>query len=301
MNIGIITVRDRDYHPTRRLAEAAKQRGHRVTLIHPYRVWPAAVGNRLTLTGDAFFEMPDVVLPRQGAQIGQSCMVLINHLGLMGIPLVNDLDAIRVTRNQFLTLQALVAAGVPVPDTFFINAESGAREAVKRLGEYPVVVKQINGRQGSGVALIKNEAELETAVQTRLQRTQGLLLQKFIPTGGRRDIRVLVIGRRVAGAMRLAPQAGDFRANYHLGAMGEAQVLPDELAGIAIDATRAVGLEIAGVDLVLDRQDRIHVIEVNYSPGFKGLETATGIDIAGLMVDYATGVITQPGKAGQPE
>jgi ribosomal protein S6--L-glutamate ligase len=290
MNIGIITVRDRAYHPTRRLSEAAEQRGHRVTLIHPYRVWPVVAGNILTLTGEALFAMPDVVLPRQGAQIGQSCLVLINHLSLMGIPLVNDLDAIRLTRNQFLTLQALAVAGVPVPDTFFINAESKMAGVVKRLGGYPVVVKQVNGRQGSGVTLVKNETELETVVQSGLERTQGLLLQKFFPTDGRRDIRALVIGQKVAGTMCLEPIEGEFRANYHLGATGRAQVLPDEVAKIAIDATRAVGLEIAGVDLILDKQDRVNVIEVNYSPGFKGLEKATGIDVAGLMVDYAIGV-----------
>ncbi len=293
MNIGIITVRDRAYHPTRRLAEAAEIRGHQVTLIHPYRVWPVVAGNRLGITGDAPFERPDVVLPRQGAQIGPSCMVLINQLGLMGIPLVNDLDAIRLTCNQFLTLQALAAAGVPVPDTFFINARSGTVGVVQRLGDYPLVVKQVSGRQGSGVTLVKNETELEAVVRSGLEKTRGLLLQKFLPTDGRRDIRALVIGQKVAGAMRLEPPAGEFRANYHLGAAGRAQVLSDEVTRIAVDAARAVGLEIAGVDLILDARGRVNVIEVNYSPGFKGLEKTTGLDIAGLMVDYATGVVMQ--------
>jgi len=293
MNIGIITVRDRAYHPTRRLIEAAGQKGHRITLIHPYRLWPLIAGNTPAVTGEAAFAMPDVILPRQGAQIGQSCRVLISQLKLMGIPLVNGLDAIRLTSNQFLTLQALVVAGVPVPDTLFINAADGTRKVTAQVGAYPVVVKATNGRQGAGVALVKNENELAQVMHARLQKTRGLLLQRFIPTRGRRDIRALVIGEEVVGAMRLLPPAGEFRANYHLGATGQVQVLTDTVAGIAVEAARAVGLDIAGVDLSMDAKDRVYVLEVNYAPGFKGLEKATGLDIAGLMVDYSTGVAAQ--------
>ncbi len=291
MDIGIITVRDRAYHPNRRLREAAGQKGHRVTFIHPYRRWPLIAGNTPAVTGEADFALPDVILPRQGAQIGQSCLVLISQLSLMGIPLVNGPGAIRVASNQFLTLQVLLAAGVPVPDTLFINAAGGTRDATVHVGGYPVVVKEINGRQGAGVVLVKNENELAQVVQTRLQKARGLLLQRFIPTRGRRDIRALVVGGEVVGAMRLLPPPGEFRANYHLGATGQVEVLTDRVAGIAVEATRAVGLDIAGVDLSMDAKGRVYVIEVNYAPGFKGLEKATGLDIARLLVDYSTGFV----------
>jgi len=290
MNIGIVTVRDETFHPTRRLAEAAGQRGHRVALIHPYRRWPVIAGGTPAIVGGESGDKPDVVLPRQGAQIGRSCMVLISHLRLMGIPLVNGPDAIRLASNQFLTLQALAAAGIPVPDTLFINATEGRHKVGDYAGGYPVVVKEINGHQGAGVSLAKNEAELNRIVQTNLHATQGMLLQKFISTTGRSDIRALVIGGRVAGAMLLRPPADDFRANFHLGANAAARTLTDSEAGVAVGAARAVGLDIAGVDLVADAEGRVSVIEVNYSPGFKGLELATGIDIAGLMVDYAAAV-----------
>lgn len=138
-----------------------------------------------------------------------------------------------------------------------------------------------------------NKNELDQIVRARLEKSRGLLLQKFIPTRGRRDIRALVIGGEVAGAMQLLPPAGEFRANYHLGATGQAIVLTDPLLEVAVEATRAVGLDIAGVDLIVDAQDRVYVIEVNYAPGFKGLEKVTGLDIAGLMVAYAGGVVAQ--------
>ncbi len=288
MKIGIISVRDKAYHPTRRLAEAAASRGHRVVVIDPYSTWPAVVGNTARLSGGAATSgLPDVVLPRQGAQVGQSCLVLISHFGRMGIPLVNDLAAIRLTRNQFLTLQALAAAGVTVPDTLFINAPDGLAAAAQYPLDYPVVVKQINGRQGAGVALARNARVLEAMITANLERTQGLLLQKFVPTAGRQDIRVLVIGGKIAGAMRLLPPAGEFRANFHLGATGQAHELTPRAAQTALDAARAVGLDVAGVDLIQAQSHRVYVIEVNYSPGFKGLEQATGLDVAGMIIDQA--------------
>ena len=109
----------------------------------------------------------DVVLPRQGATIGDSCLALIRHFSLMGIPLVNDLDSIRLTKNKFLTLQTLTAARIQVPETVFINSPEGFQEAIERLGGYPVVAKQVSGRQGEGIVL----------VETR----KGLLVQRFIP------------------------------------------------------------------------------------------------------------------------
>jgi len=289
MHIGIITVRDKTFHPTRRLIKAAGDKGHHVTLIHPYRLWPVIADNTLRTTAATSYAPFDVILPRQGAQIGWSSRVLINQLRLMGIPLVNDLDAIRLTSNQFLTLQVLAQAGIPVPDTLFINAPDSLDEMPGFLTERPVVVKQINGHQGSGVALARSRAELEHLVNTRLDKTQGLLLQQYLAPAGRQDIRALVIGGKIAGAMRLTPPKGEFRANYHLGASSRAHDLSAAAARVALAAAEAVGLDIAGVDLIIDAEERVFVIEINYSPGFKGLEAATGLDIAGLIIDYAAG------------
>jgi len=290
MHIGIITVRDETFHPTRRLIEAAGDKGHHVTLIHPYRLWPVIAENALQTAATARYEPFDVILPRQGAEIGTSSRVLIKHLQLMDIPLVNDLEAIRLTSNQFLTLQALASTGVSVPDTLFINAPTGLDEMAGCLHNYPVVVKQIDGRQGSGVALAQTRAELDHLVDARLDKTRGLLLQQYIAPAGRQDIRALVIGGKIAGAMRLIPPPGEFRANFHLGASSRDHDLTDAAARVALTAADAVGLDIAGVDLIIDAQKRVFVIEVNYSPGFRGLEAATGLDIAGLIIDYAAGI-----------
>ena len=286
MNIGIITVRDSDYHPNKRLDNAASQHGHKTILVHPYRLWPSLVENKIGVSGQPDIQTLDVVLPRQGATIGDSCLALIHHMSLMGIPVVNDLDSILLAKNQFQTLQVLAASRILVPDTFFVNSPEGFKQAITRLKGYPVVLKQASGRQGKGVILVKTKQNLDSAIHEHLDKRKGLLVQRFIPPAGRQDIRVLVVGGKVAGAMELKPKKGDFRANYHLAKESRSKDLSAELEEIALRAADAVGLEIAGIDLILDQEGRAMVIEANYSPGFKGMEAATGLDIASKIVEY---------------
>ena len=286
MNFGIITVRDNDYHPNKRLGEAAAQHGHKTILLHPYRLWPNLVESKPGVSGQPNIEALDVVLPRQGATIGDSCLALIHHISVMGIPIVNDLDSILLAKNQFRTLQNLAASRILVPDTFFVNSPEGFKQAIDRLKSYPVVLKQTSGRQGKGVTLVKNKLSLDSAIRQHLDKRKGLLVQRFIPPVGRQDIRVLVVGGKVAGAVELKPKKGDFRANYHLNEKCRSKVLSTELKRVALKAADTVGLEIAGVDLIVDQDGRAMVIEVNYSPGFKGMEAATGLDIAAKIVEY---------------
>ena len=297
MNIGIITVRGHNYHPNRRLGEAATEQGHRITLVHPYQVWPGLEDNTLNLVGLPGMAYPDVVLPRQGATVGDSCLALIRHFSLMGIPVVNDLDSVRLTKNKFLTLQALAMARIPVLHTLFVNSVEGFHEALARLEGYPVVIKKVSSRQGKGVILVETKSDVQSVTRKHLDRRKGLLVQRFIPPAGRQDIRVLVVGRNIVGAMELRPKKGDFRANYHLSKESRPRDLTPELTRIALKAADAVGLEIAGVDLIVDKNDQVSVIEVNYSPGFKGLEAATGLDIAGRIVGYVAGTYSKGSKA----
>ncbi|HBF43128.1 MAG TPA: hypothetical protein DDW42_05760 [Desulfobacteraceae bacterium] len=287
MNIGIITVRGSDYHPNRRLMEAAVEQGHRIILVHPYRIWPSLLKNEPGVVGQQQrIEPLDVVLPRQGATVGNSCLALIRHFSLMGIPVVNDLDSILLTKNQFFTLQTIAAARIPVPDTLFVNSPEGLHEAIARLKGYPVVIKKVSGRQGEGVILVETEHNLESVTNGYLDKRKGLLVQRFIPPIGRQDVRVLVVGEKVVGAMELRPKQGDFRANYHLSKKSRPRDLSPELEEITLKSAAAVGLEIAGVDLIIDKNDSASVIEINYSPGFKGMEAATGLDIAAKIVEY---------------
>ena len=294
--VGIITVRNMQYHPNRRLNEAAAVRGHTVIRIHPYRRWPGFRNQGES----AFFQdgeekLPDAVLPRQGADVGPSCLALIRQFQLLNIPVINDFEAVRISRHQLYTLQALSSAEIPFPDSIFINSADGFSQAVKNLGGYPVVVKQVSRRQGSGVSKVDSAAMARPIIVDHLEKPQkerqGLLIQRYLPPSGRQDIRVLIVGRRVVGAQVLTPMTGDFRANFHLGGRSRLFETTAEVEDLSIRAAGAVGLDIAGVDLMVEKGGVPQVGEVNYAPGFNGLEASTGRDIAGEIIDYVVGQI----------
>jgi ribosomal protein S6--L-glutamate ligase len=298
LDIGIISVRGADYHPTRRLMEAAAQRRARVAVIHPYHMLPGLLNGR-ALLGPAEAAGPlDVVLPRQGAEIRTACLPLIAHFERSGIPVVNALAAIITVRHKYLALQALAAAGIPVPDTVYLAEAKYFGAALDRLPPGPVVVKPISGRQGTGIACLQPGQGLPEGSRAELDNGRGLLLQTFIAPERRQDIRALVVGDAVVGAMALTPRAGEFRANFHLGSRSRPVTLTPEAAALALGAARAVGLEIAGVDLMLLKDHGPLVVEVNYAPGFRGLEEATGLDAAAAIVDYAISRCQDHGPGG---
>ncbi len=291
MDIGVISVRGSDYHPNRRLLEAARRRGCRLGLVDPYRTGPGIMQGGLCMDCMENTGPPRVILPRQGAQIGDSSLTVLAQFAAMGLVLVNDVPAIAVARNKFLTLQALAGRGLPVPDTFFANSGALVYNAINRLGGYPVVAKKLSGRQGAEVFLLTSRQDADRIVDAHLEPAQGVLVQDFIPPEGRRDLRVLVIGGKISAAAEFFPKPGDFRSNFHLGGNIRAVSVSGDIEKLAADSTRAVGLDIAGVDLVVDAAGAPRVIEVNYAPGFRGLEAATGRDIAAEIIDFTLSFI----------
>jgi ribosomal protein S6--L-glutamate ligase len=158
--------------------------------------------------------------------------------------------------------------------------------AIRRIGGLPAILKLIQGTQGVGVMIAHTLAEIESILDTMKDLGQEILLQEFIREAKGRDIRALVIGDHVVGAMRRKAQPGEFRANLHQGGEGKPIALSKEMAEVAVRAVRILGLELAGVDM-LESKSGPKIMEVNSSPGFEGLERTTGLDIAGMIVDHA--------------
>lgn len=291
MDIGIITVKGCTYHPNQRLREAAQNRGLVLECLNPYDLHPGIHAGRLTLQIGEDRSLPGVILPRQGAQIGASSLTILTQFYNLGIPLVNEPESIRIASNKFSTLQVLAAASIPVPDTRFAHSPSAFWSGIEGLGGYPLVGKGLNSRQGQEVELLNGSRDAERFMETHLKADKGVLLQRFIPPKGRRDFRVLVIGGKVAGTMELKAFDGDFRSNYHVSGWSHRAHLSMEQERIALASVRAVGLSIAGVDLVLEESQKCLVLEVNSTPGFKGLEAASGVDVADKIITYAAALI----------
>lgn len=290
MNIGVITINDFGFHPNKRLREAANSRGHEVILMNPYHMTAHVQNGKCRYHVDQLEKSVDVILPRQGSPMGEYGLVLLRHLESMGIPLVNGLEGVTIARNQFVTLQVLAAAGIPVPDSGFITDEKGIRMAVQTLGGYPVVVKKVDGMGGDGVIKADNEQQVLTFSASALELKKGAVVQQFIPPEERTDMRVLVVGDSVAGAMQLTPMPNEFRTNIHQAGRAERIDPPDHIKKTAVQAARACHLQIAGIDIIVTAESGPMIIEVNYSPGFKGLESVMETDIAGCIIQYVESV-----------
>jgi ribosomal protein S6--L-glutamate ligase len=288
MRIGILSVKNHRYHPNRRLMEAARALNHQAVLVHPGRLFMGVddQGLRIDHLGRHF--QTDVILPRLGATIKEYGLAMIRHLELLGIPVINNYQSILLARNKFLSLQTLFKSGIPIPESAYASNWSNFEKAAAKLGGCPLVIKAPNSRQGRGVFLIDLIEKHRSLLNSLLDRSQGLLIQKYIPPENRRDIRIMVVGKKVVGAMSLIPRKGDFRANIHLKGRADKVLLTRAMSNLAIRSVKALGLAISGVDMIEEDDGMLRVVDVNYAPGFKGLERCTGKDVAIEIIKYVT-------------
>jgi ribosomal protein S6--L-glutamate ligase len=299
LNIGILTINNFDFHPNSRLKQAARKQGHNLILINPYDIIAGVKKGKFEYSIDKATKDLDVIMPRQGSPMGDYGLVLLRQFNKLGIPLVNDLNSITITRNQYITLQVLVSSGLPVPDTCFITKKEFFLEAVSKVDGFPVIVKQVDGMGGDGVIKVNDEKDGIPFLENHLKDRKGVIIQQFIPPEKRIDIRILVIGGKIAGAMKLEPRLNDFRANIHQQGKAEKFDLSKDLKTLAIKAAKICDLEIAGIDLIIGNDQNPLIIEVNYSPGFRGLEAVTGFDIAEQIINYVSSTHDQTNNNGK--
>lgn len=290
-----ILSRKRSLYSTRRLCEAIEAFGHEAVVLDTLRCELTVDKNHQALLYEgAEIALPDLVIPRIGASITRYGLAVVNQLEAMGIPVLNRASAIGCSRDKLRCLQILAQAGVQVPRTVMMRRRGRLGEAVERIGGLPVIVKLLQGTQGVGVMLAHTMEELETLLDTMWDLDQEILLQEFVAEARGRDIRAVVVGDRVVAAMRrIAGSAGEFRSNLHRGGRGEVVELPPAYEREAIRAALAVGLEVAGVDL-LESSGGPMVTEVNSSPGLRGIERAARVDIAGAIVSHGLEAFCAP-------
>jgi ribosomal protein S6--L-glutamate ligase len=228
----------------------------------------------------------DVIIPRIGASITEYGLAVVNQFDMMGVPLINNSQPIARSRDKLRSLQLLTRHDVDIPRTVIARNPEQIRSAIRKVGGIPVILKLIRGTQGVGVMLAEKVEQVESIIETVWNLGQDILIQEFVKESEGKDIRALVVGDRVVAAMRREAQVGEFRANIHRGSGATALKLPPPYERAALMATRVMGLQVAGVDLLESRHGP-KVMEINSSPGFEGLEAATGIDVARTIVEYA--------------
>jgi gamma-F420-2:alpha-L-glutamate ligase len=232
--------------------------------------------------------LPDFLIPRLGATTNYFALAIIRHLERLGVTVINSSAAIESVRDKLYTQQILASSNLPVPKTMLARFPVNVDLVAKQLG-FPVVLKTLSGSQGSGVYLSDNRENFED-ITTLLEHTKpdaSIILQEFIASSRGQDVRVIVVGGRAVASMRRFSTDGNFKANVSRGGGSEPFPLSPEVELLALEATRLLGLDVAGVDLLFDN-DHFKICEVNSSPGFKGMERAYGdqLNIAGEIFRY---------------
>ncbi|MHB8632482.1 MAG: ATP-grasp domain-containing protein [Thermoplasmatota archaeon] len=281
--------RDPRLYTMQRFQAACRQLGHECRSLDPMaaNVMLAGASAQVWAGGDPVLRNDvDVVVPRIGAGVTEAGCMVLHQFEVQSIPVVNSSRAIQDARDKLRALQILVRQGVPTPRTTVIRATEDIDDAIDQVGGVPCVVKLLEGTQGIGVMLAESREGLEAMLQAFWSLGKTVLLQEFVAESRGRDVRAFVVGDEVVAAMRREGPLGEFRSNIHRGGTGRPVALSKTDRDQVLAAVRALGLQVAGVDF-LESKSGPQVIEVNASPGFQGLEQATGIDIAAAVVRYA--------------
>lgn len=285
MNIVVLS-RDTKLYSTKRLVEACHQRGHEVRVVDHVKCDlsiekrnPQVIYNGEPITG------VDAIIPRIGASVTFFGTAVVRQFEMMKVFTTTESQALVRSRDKLRSLQILSRAGLGMPTTVFTNYSKDVESVVDRVGGAPCIIKLLEGTQGLGVVLADTKKAAIAVIEAFNSLKARVIVQEFIKEAKAADIRVFVVDGRIVGAMKRQGKEGEFRSNLHRGGKAELIELSREEEVAAIKAAKALGLHIAGVDMLQSDRGPL-IIEVNSSPGLEGIEKATGEDIAGEVVKF---------------
>ena len=285
MNLVVLS-RNVKLYSTMRLVEAAQKRGHEIRVIDHSKCdlviekkKPKVLYRGEEITG------VNAVIPRIGASVTFYGTAVVRQFEMMNVFTAVESQALVRSRDKLRSLQILSRAGLGLPKTVFTNYSKDVERTLREVGGAPVIIKLLEGTQGLGVVLAENKKAAVSVIEAFNGLKARVIVQEFIKESRGEDIRAFVVDGHVVGAMVRTAKEGEFRSNLHRGGTAKVVELTLEEEIAAIKAANAMKLGIAGVDML--RSDRGPlIIEVNSSPGLEGIESATGVDIAGQIIKY---------------
>lgn len=285
MKLAILS-RNGKLYSTRRLVEAARARGHSVRVLDPLRCYMhiSSDGFDMRYKGAPLADY-NAVIPRIGTSVTRYGTAVLRQFELMGAFTPNSSDAILKARDKLRTHQLLAAQGIGLPTTVFGDNPDDTTDLLSMLGPAPHVIKLNEGTQGAGVILTEKLSASRGVIEALRGLYAQFVVQEFIAEAKGADLRCFVVGGQVVGAMKRQAPRGDFRSNLHRGGSAVAVVPSEDEIATAVRAAQVLGLGVAGVDLIRSARGPL-VLEVNSSPGLEGIEGATGVDIAGGIIDH---------------
>ncbi len=284
MHIGILS-RKSSLYSTRRLREAAQARGHKVSVTDYSRCYMNITAHKpsVLVSGEALTF--DAIIPRIGASMTFYGTAVVRQFEMMGVYSANTSQAITRSRDKLRSLQLLARKGIGLPVTGFARSPKDINGLIDIAGGAPLIIKLLEGTQGVGVVLAETDKAAESVIAAFRQLDANILVQEFIKEAGGSDVRAFVIGGKVVASMMRQGPPGEFRLNLHRGGVATSVKLTPEERSIAVRSAKALGLNVAGVDLLRSNHGPV-VMEVNSSPGLEGIEAASGKDIATEIIEF---------------
>jgi len=285
MRIAILS-RNKKLYSTKRLVEAAEQRGHEAMVVDTLRCYMNITSHRPSLhyRGEALPPF-DAVIPRIGASITFYGTAVLRQFEMMGVFPLNESVAVTRARDKLRSIQLLARKGVGLPVTGFAHSPGDIPDLISMVGGAPLVIKLLEGTQGIGVVLAETNQAAESVIEAFIGLKANIMVQEYIKESGGADIRCLVVDGKVVAAMKRQAKPGEFRSNLHRGGTAKLIKITPEERSTAVRAAKIMGLNVAGVDILRSNHGPL-VMEVNSSPGLEGIETATGKDIASMIIEF---------------
>jgi ribosomal protein S6--L-glutamate ligase len=285
MKIAVLST-DPELYSTRRLVEAIQHKGHEAQVINHVRCFLKIEGETPTVFYEGrAIEGIDAIIPRIGTSVTAFGCSVVRQFELMKVFTTVKSQAITRSRDKLRSMQILAKAGVRIPKTVFAKNPAQVNELIKMVGGPPVIIKLLEGTQGVGVVLAETSKAAKSTIEAFYGLKANFLIQEYVAESKGADIRAFVIGNKVVAAMRRQGAEGDFRSNLHRGGEGHAIQLSPEEEQAAISAARALGVKVAGVDMLQSNRGPL-IMEVNSSPGLQGIENTSKIDVASLIIAY---------------
>jgi len=284
LRIGVLAS-NQDLYSNQRLLEAGEERGHEMLFLNIKQCYMKldAVAPEVHYRGGTILNDIDAVITRIRPSMTFYGCALARQFESMGVYTVNSSSGIRQSRDKLFALQLMLKSGVAIPTTGFANSPMDTGDLIEMVGGSPLVVKLLEGTQGRGVVLAETKKAGESVINAFKSLGANILVQQFIREAGGKDLRCFVIGGKVVAAIQREAAPGEFRANLHQGGSASVVKISAEERALAIKAAKTLNLRFAGVDILRSKEGPL-LLEVNSSPGLEGIETATGKDIAGMMI-----------------
>lgn len=300
MKVAILS-RNSHLYSTERLVEACKTRGHEAVVIDHLKCTIVMEKNKPSIIYHGHsIEDVDAIIPRIGASVTFYGSAVVRQFEMMKVFTAVESQALIRSRDKLRSLQILSRAGLGLPKTVFTNYSRDTESILNAVGGAPVVIKLLEGTQGLGVVLAENRKAAASVIEAFHGLKARVIVQEFVKEAGGADIRAFIVNGQVVGAMKRQAKEGEFRSNLHRGGTSSVIKLTRAEKSAAILAAKKLGLDVAGVDMLQSKRGPL-ILEVNSSPGLEGIENATGIDIAGKIVEFLEQNVSKPKKRIQKD